>query len=192
MIGQCFLVFGVSGVGKTTACADYVRRHLGFAHLNAGLLIGASRNLTNSNSRTSDPQQILDNQAIIVQQLAEFRRVNPDQSILLDSHAIINSDRDLIRVPLGTIRSTSPDGLLLLEAPASTIFARRQARAPGRTEGSVSAIERESMAERGAVLHYAESLRLPLEWRTVGEDFRLDDAIEALRRRLQNKDTWLA
>lgn len=170
----CVLVFGISGVGKTHACADYAARHPDTLFVSASSLLKAATAESGEALRTASPSEIRNNQARLAGALAAFRAGREALPILIDAHGVIDNDSEFVRIPLSAIRSLSPDRLILLEAPPALVAERRAADARPRPQRPIEAIVREIAAERDAVKGYARALDLDLAIAEVLPGFRLD------------------
>lgn len=176
------LVFGVSGVGKTSACEAYVARHPNTLFVSASSLLKAVKQTTGEVLRTAGAGEIIANQSLVASALATFRRGRDDQPILIDAHGVIDNGAEYVRVPLSAIEALAPERLILLEAPAIVVAERRATAVRKRPERSVEAITREIEAERSAVRSYAAALGLDLTVMEVGGDFSFDGLLdEAVR-----------
>lgn len=177
-MGSCILVFGVSGVGKTTACSDYVARHPHVLFVSASALLKIAKAASSEELRTATRGQIIDNQNLLPSALERYRLGRRDHPILLDAHAVIDNDRSLIEVPVSVIAALNPTKLVLLEAAPAEIAARRAASPRPRPIRDLQAIARELAAERAVVEAYGVQLGLGVAVVTVGSDFRLDDTLD--------------
>lgn len=188
MSDDCVLIFGISGVGKTTACADFVDRHPQFLHLRASAILSEARSRAVEALRNAEASEINSNQQILVEALNSIREENPNRPMLIDAHAVIDNDRELVRVPGYVVRAIKPTGLVLLEAPAEDVRIRRSADSRYRPMRTIAAIRSEMAAEREAVTEFARELGVPLVIRTVEATFKLDEALEAVLRTNQSKE----
>jgi adenylate kinase len=177
-MGPCALVFGVSGVGKTHACADYAARHPGTLFVSASSLLKAATTASGEALRTASAPVIRHNQTRLANALAGYRAGREDLPILIDAHGVIDNDEELVRIPLTAIQSLAPDILILLEAPPERVEAHRASDARPRPLRSIEAISREIEAERAAVSDYAIALGLDLLVAEVKSGFRLDDLLK--------------
>ncbi len=170
----CTLVFGISGVGKTTACRDYVKRHPDTLFVSASSLLKSSMGMSGDALRTAAAGEIVQNQAVLGTALAEFRRGREAQAVLVDAHGVIDNDQALVPVPVSAIEALAPDHLILLEAPPTVVAAHRAAGVRPRPVRSVAAIEAELFAERETVEGFARTLGLHLAIVEVTPGFQLD------------------
>ncbi|WP_158304373.1 ATP-binding protein [Beijerinckia indica] len=177
------LLFGVSGVGKTTACRSYTLRHANVLCLNAGSLLSAASHCEANELRSSSSDAIIRRQFFLADALDRQLRGCNAELVIIDGHAIIDNNRELVRVPVEVVQSLKPHGLLLLEASVSDIFHRRLERkqCPYRSELELS-LEMEQ--ERQAVESYANELGLPFEKACSTKGFELDAIVQAIRPRL--------
>lgn len=183
------LVFGVAGVGKTTACEAYASKHPEFLYYRASALLSAGRGISAEALRTSEAREIERNQELLGKQLKALRCDHPERPLLIDAHAVIDNDLQIVRVPIEAVASMRPTGLALLEAAPETIVARRRSHPQSRPQRTAEAIAREIAAERDTVLSYAAELDLPLEIAPVTEGFVLDSIVDALRQRAMFGET---
>jgi adenylate kinase len=176
----CILVFGVSGVGKSSACNRFVVRHPHWMHFRASELLRKATDKDPQLLRRESAGEIRANQAVLAEALCEQRRLYPDSHFLIDGHAIIDNDLALVRVPLEAVRALQPAGMILLDASAEQIQRRRTHDVPVRPQRSIAEIEREREEERDTVLDYARVLALPMVMGDVIGGFELDPLIAAL------------
>lgn len=177
-MGACILVFGVSGVGKTTACLDYAGRHPGIHFVSASTLLREAKAATSEELRTAGREQIIDNQSLLLTAFERYRRERDGQTILLDAHAVIDNDHTFVTVPTSVISALQPSRLVLLEALPIEIAARRSGDKRQRPLRNLDAIAYEINAERAAVAAYGEELGLSVTVAIVGQDFQLDDVLD--------------
>lgn len=183
------LVFGVSGVGKTSACEAYVAHHPDTLFVSASSLLKLAKQTTGEALRTARAEEIVDNQTLLVAALEAFRRGREKQPILIDAHGVIDNDTEYVRVPVSVIQALGPGRLILLQAPATAVAERRSAAVRKRPQRSVEAIAREIEAEHAAVQSYAEALGLDLVIVEVGSDFSFDGLLdEAARPRIAGSE----
>lgn len=173
-MGRCTLVFGVSGVGKTTACKAYIARYPQTLFTSASSLLKTARQTSGEALRKAGAAEIASNQLLLGKALAAFRQGREHQPVLIDAHAVIDNDRELVRVPLQAIQSLAPDRLILLEAAVETVAERRLSDIRPRPVRSLKMISDELVAERSTVESYADALGLALLVADAGSGFRLD------------------
>lgn len=178
----CFIIFGVSGVGKSTACERFVAEYPNFLYARASSLISAAAHADTDTLRRSTKDQILKNQWMLVDALSEFRAGRETRPVILDAHAVIDNDEELIEVPTEVIRKLCPTGLVLVDSKSATLAARRKRDARQRPVRNKMQLDRELNAERSAVKMYSRALDVPLRT-LLGAEEALDEAIRDLSAR---------
>jgi len=148
------LVAGVSASGKTFTLAALRERMPNMTILSgSGLLTELGRPL-----RPLTPDQALENQQALLDEL-KSRRMDTKRGSILDGHAMIETTEGAMAVPNWWYDDLSMEGIVLVEADARDIAARRHARSLPWTEDEAR-LEQE--AERRAVRHQALRLDVPL------------------------------
>jgi adenylate kinase len=155
------IVFGVSGVGKTTLCRDFAARHPEFLHLTASTLIRHSLRTTAEVLRCSSRDEILQNQLILRRALEGELKTQRASKCLLDGQCVIDNGREVIVLPSGLISPLRPSGLLLLEEKPEKIFERREADCYRRPLRTVSELSEQIKINRSTVSDYSDALRIP-------------------------------
>ncbi|WLB11289.1 ATP-binding protein [Bradyrhizobium elkanii] len=180
------LVFGISGVGKSTACASYVARHPSVLHTSAGALLQAAKNIDSAILRTDVAGNILQNQNLLGEALKHFRWGRETSDVLIDAHSVIDNDHELIEVPTDAVRAMSPNGLVLLEAPPELVAERRRKDARLRPSRTPEELQFQTGVARRVCESYASELGLPLEIGTAMHDDDLEMLIQRMisRRRI--------
>jgi adenylate kinase len=174
------LVFGISGVGKSTACASYIARHPNVLHTSAGALLQEAKGIDGGALRTEAARDILQNQTLLAGAVARYRSGREHADILIDAHSIIDNDHELIEVPVDIVRALGSDGLILLEASPEVVFERRRRDLRSRPARTVEELKFQMAVARKACEKYAAELQLPLEAGTVTHDQDLDALIDRL------------
>lgn len=171
---KLILVFGISGVGKTTLCTGIVRDKPGIFRFSASELLRSATNETSEYLRTSSPDQISENQNLIRQQLLARVPDDYDGIVLLEAHSVIDNGKQLVRIPEGIISDLLPNRLVFLEAEPSLIATRRQLQGEGRGEiRSVDEISRHQKLAIEQASLYSDMLGIKLE------RIKVDDQIDA-------------
>jgi len=150
------VVFGVSGVGKTTACANLAQRRPNFRHITASQLIDRGRLAT---SRTAD--QVYATQVEIIERLRDIRESEP-RRIILDGHCVIRLATGLYQLPSNFIAEIAPAMIILIEADPETIQKRRTERTSGVETETLDGIAQEVCLTRETCLAYHRDLSIPL------------------------------
>lgn len=176
----CILVFGVSGVGKTSACEAYVARHPRWVHFRASELLSQATAKDPQSLRIESANDIEANQAFLGLELQRRRVAVPGRPFIIDAHGVIDNDLGFVEVPLEAVQALGADGLILLEAPAAVVVSRRASGNRARPARSVEEIETELKAEAQAVRRFGRCLDLPIVTGIVTEGFDLAPLITAL------------
>lgn len=155
------IVFGIAGVGKTTACKQYVSRHPDYVHLIASTLIREATGMSLAQLRAASAEQLMANQSIlhdaVEQKLSEIRVSN----FILDGQCVLDNGKALVVLDTADIAPFRPSGLLLLEAPPREIERRRLGDSRVRPLRTESEIKEQLLLNREAVRSYAEGLGIP-------------------------------
>ncbi|MEI9412919.1 AAA family ATPase [Mesorhizobium sp. Ld1326N3] len=177
-------MLGVSGVGKTSKCLDYVARHPEWLYLRASALLSEATGKTTEALRTGSDMAIRDNQLLLGAALDRARTGREASPVLVDGHAVIDNDKHLVPVPVEAIAALRPDGFILLEASIEVLASRRDTAPRIRPRRSLADLARLMQAERDTVSTYAAILNLPLAHAQVEDVFQLDQLIDDLLRRV--------
>ena len=156
-------VFGVSGVGKTSACRSFVRRHSGYLHLIASAVLSEVTGLSPKELGRRDTDEIVRQQALLIDAVVERTKSCQDVVTLLDGNAIIDTGDDLVPVPVQLMTRLGPSGMILLEAPPEVIRSRRLADNKYRSGRTVLEIALQMEATRQVVQNFSSELGIPLE-----------------------------
>lgn len=171
------VVFGVSGVGKTAACADFIERHPEVAHTSAGALLQSITATTGEALRTGSPEALLNAQMMLGAAFANWRAKHGASAVLIDAHSVIDNDKALIEVPVEVVRSLEPTSLVLLEEAPEVIAERRQLDSRARPLRSIESLRRQIEVARQVCRRYAEDLDLPIEVGALSQYGNLDELI---------------
>lgn len=188
MRGETIVVFGVSGVGKTSSCRAFVARHPEYLHLSASELLRSAATVNPATLRTAPSDQILANQRLLPGALRARREGQWERPVLIDAHSVIDNDKEIVRIPVEVIQSLVPDGMVLLETAPEIVAARRSVPGSRRPRRSVSQIAHEAEVARQAVLGYASSLEVPLEIADLraGDALIFEEKVAALKKRIHS------
>jgi adenylate kinase len=166
------VVFGVSGVGKTTACRSYISRHHDVFHVSAGDLLKKVSGRTGEGLRLATSSDIQQNQNRLGPAFEDWRSDNGAANVLIDAHSIIDNNRELIQIPVEVIRSLNPSAMVLLEASPEVITKRRESDCRSRPTRSMGEIREQLLLSRELCLNYERELNVPLE---IGVALQDDD-----------------
>lgn len=136
-VGPTIALLGVSGAGKSRLASRIVSARPDFLKLSAGKLLREALHTTGKALRTAPSSDVLRNQERLVQVLRATRSGRVERPVLLEAHAFIDNDHELVDVPVAVMRAMDVSGLLVLVVPPETIRGRRAAdadrRRPDRT-----------------------------------------------------------
>lgn len=150
------VVFGVSGVGKTTACAKLVERHRAFRHITASQLVDRV-----SLSPDRSVEQATATQDEIVERL-RYLMENEPRRIILDGHCVIQLTTGLFPIPNEFIMALAPAKIILIEAEPESVYNRRKQRDLTTKATTLDAIARELALTRKTCLAYHRDLSIPM------------------------------
>lgn len=174
------IVFGVSGVGKTTTCRSYVTRNPNWLFTSASTLLKIALGVSSESLRESSSCNIEENQYLLGKALSSFRGDRRMVPIIIDAHAIIDNDHELVRVPTSAIRQLDPDLLILLQASPTQVLEHRTNDKRARPLRTIGQIEQEIQAEEETVRIYAKELDVRLIIGRMDKNFKIDDIIDIL------------
>jgi adenylate kinase len=183
MGGSTIIVFGLSGVGKTTACRVFVEHHPEYLYFQASELLRDVTNATNEQLRTADASRIIHNQRLIGAALRTRRSGRERQPVIIDAHSVIDNDQGLIRIPIDAIKQLCPTGLIFLEADPDTLYARRSRASKPRPIRSVNELAQQQEVAKETVNSYARNLGVPMVISFVTDGFDLASSIQSLFRK---------
>ena len=166
--GPVIALLGISGSGKSTLARAIARARPEILRLTASQLLKSSLRTTGERLRTAEANTILDNQLRLVGALSEARQGQQQRPVLLEAHAFIDNDRELIDVPASVMSGLGVAAILAIEASASEILRRRHADVRKRPDRSVEELARQQIHSREVERRFAEQLGVPL--RTVASE----------------------
>jgi adenylate kinase len=158
------LVFGPSGVGKTTIIRQFIQSHPNFIHFSSGTLIDsnisdAQRDLLRLSSR----EQILSNQLHLTQNFQKLVQENKNKNIIFDGHCTIDNGHEFIDIPFEVIDRLHPSKIVFMNADYSEIIAQRKrdTSRPLRSIDSIEHIERFVQQSINTAKKYAKKMDIP-------------------------------
>jgi len=174
---KLLMVFGVSGVGKTTACAEYARRKEHVEHLSASRLLGLERS---SATGRSEDEALLD-QHKLVELVLQARATTAADVLLLDAHSVVLAGGRQLIVPVDIIASMEPTGLIFFEADPEVVVHRRSGRGDQITDvPDLDGMKQLQLVALRAVEEYSRILRCPISIVKADQSIDLAVAIEKL------------
>lgn len=119
-------VFGISGVGKTRLVSEFVLGNGDYLHAQASELIkrGLQAVVDSNVLRTASAAKIANNQLGLIHAYDELRKANPNQHVLFDGHSVIDTDKGLVDIDIGVIKSLDPALIVFIEDAVEAIVAR--------------------------------------------------------------------
>ncbi|MBA8838427.1 AAA family ATPase [Ochrobactrum sp. RH2CCR150] len=172
---KLIIVFGVSGIGKTTACANYASRNSNVAHFMASALLSLHRET--AGTRTID--KAMQDQRLLVDLVCTLRLETQASILLLDAHNLIVVAGCEIVIPVNIIAAMKPTGLIFFRANGTIVSSRRVSRGDTKDVSS-GEIERLQMNALKAVKSYANQIPCPLAIVDADQGIDLSDAIRRL------------
>jgi adenylate kinase len=178
MLGtKLLIVFGVSGVGKTTACAEYACRSEHVEHLSASQLLCLERS---SATERSEDEALLD-QHRLVELVLHARAATEADVLLLDAHSVVLVGGRQLIVPVDIIASMEPTGLIFYEADPEVVLHRRLDRGDQITDvPDLDGMKQLQFVALRAVEEYSRILRCPISIVKADQSINLAVAIENL------------
>jgi len=122
-------VFGLSGVGKTRLIKAASEGLDGVLHLQASALIKeglADASVTSEALRRSSGDQVLANQQVLLTMFERSVAAKASKLVVFDGHLIIDTDAEIIEIPLDVIAGLRPSALVHVEAPREVVVKRRR------------------------------------------------------------------
>ncbi|MGF0524607.1 ATP-binding protein [Agrobacterium pusense] len=172
---KLIIVFGVSGVGKTTACAEYANRNHDVIHSSASDLLRLHRET--AGMRTID--EVMQDQHTLVDLVCALRAETRASLVLLDAHSLIVVAGRKIVIPADIIAAMNPSGLIFFKATGDVVFSRRALRGDI-TNIAPQEIERWQEKSLRAAQSYASQIPCRLSVLDVSQGTDLAGAIGSL------------
>lgn len=155
-------ILGLSGSGKSHLARTIVRARPSILRVTAGGLLRRSLHTTGEKLRTADSDDVRENQFELAKALAEERAGQCDRPVLLEAHAFIDNDRELVDVPTSVMASLDLSGIILVDVPATTVLERRAIDIRKRPSRSLAELRQQRRKSRGLAEDYASALDIPL------------------------------
>jgi adenylate kinase len=177
------VVFGLSGVGKTTACRSFTARHPEFVYISASELLSTATGLPVERLRDADAKDIVRYQSLLATALNHRLGEHRGSNVIIDGHSIIDNGREVVRIPIDVVRSLRPSGLILLEGSPDDILRRRRADGTLRPQRSPAELALQLALAKETARSYADELNVPIQFGTVNDGFELDGLVDAISQR---------
>lgn len=160
-LAPTLILFGVSGVGKTTAATRMLERFPAWLHFQASTLLRSALNQSGESLRTAEPKQIASNQHALAAALAGARASFPGRPVIIDAHSVIDNDETLVPLPLETFSALQPIAIAFLAAPAEEISRRRKLDPRGRPSRNAKQISAYQDLAEVVARDHARTLGVP-------------------------------
>ena len=176
------LVFGVSGVGKTSLIAQVLPRLTDALTWQAGEIIGEARQTSDPEYlRTLPSDKLEESQELLVKGFHARAGQRNGRLVLLDAHAVIDTEHGLFDIAASIIARLEPIGLIHIEDDPAQILERRRLHAgrprPSRTVEQLALYQDRSL---GRCEHLARELALQLQRVISGDGERLERAVRMM------------
>ncbi len=169
MVRELSILFGLSGVGKTTMGRRITDRDACIAHLSASDLLRAAHAQTGEELRTAQKDRLVANQEVLGEALNRWDFPMGTHHILLDAHSVVDNDRVLVEIPVQVIASLAPSRLVFITDEPAAIVARRASdkrQRPARTTEELHYHQERSLA---VCIEFSEALSVPLSILKAGD-----------------------
>lgn len=122
------LVCGISGVGKTRLISKVLDRFPDALTWRAGEIVGDARKTFDAERlRTLPSSEIARSQELLVDGFARRAGLKAGHTVILDAHAVLDTDEGLYDIPVDVICRLAPSCLVHVEDDVAQIASRRQA-----------------------------------------------------------------
>jgi adenylate kinase len=158
------IIIGLSGVGKTYLISKLLNHSSSYIHFSAGDLIRTRlANPDRDILRISNADNILENQRLFIEQLAEeLVALKESAPVLLDAHVIVDNDSEVIPIPIGVFKELFPKRLIFLSDTPPNILQRREIdKSRNRPIRTIEEITVHQEKSRALVINYGQELRIP-------------------------------
>jgi adenylate kinase len=121
------VVFGISGVGKSSAISNFIQGHPEWAHVQAGkLLQNKMPETAYDDLRLGTDEKILKNQNLLVSAFDEYLKTTSHSKIIFDGHSVIDSGQDFFKVPPSIIKKLYPQKIIFIFSEPEKIVKQRE------------------------------------------------------------------
>lgn len=173
-------VFGLSGVGKTTLINKFLPENPGYLHLQAGSLIKqglAEKDTCRDSLRLKTSDGIDDNQRILIEQYHMAISEKADNTIIFDGHMVIDTDQELVEIPMKVIELLKLDKILSITASPDRILAQRSGyMSRKRPDRTIIDIDKQQKLSTHLCKEYAENIDISFCEIDVSNDKQFFDA----------------
>ena len=156
------VVFGISGVGKSTSISHFIQKKTNWTHIQAGSLIKSFKgDVPYDELRITSKEKILDNQKKMVH--AFWRNIENVQTpgIIFDGHSVIYNDSEIIKIPFEIIAELKPNKIIFMSGSAEQILERRSKDFRKRPLLDLQEISCQQKVSKGQAIDIASKLSIP-------------------------------
>lgn len=157
------LVFGVSGIGKTTACQDYANHHKGVKHISAGKILSESDVPHQSSEKALGYKEILTRQECLSRKINQLEKEHPYKDFIIDAHSFVESQDTIVNIPTRIISMLKPSSIILLELDPESVLARIKDSSRKRPTHRLVELMWHIHITRINVVNYAREIEVPLK-----------------------------
>jgi adenylate kinase len=180
--GVTILVFGISGVGKTSLIQSSVKDFPNALRWRASDIISQAREMSDPERlRLLPPAELMRSQELLVEGFRARRKLSPSELVILDAHSVIDTDEGFFEVPLAVVSELRPTGIVYVASEATQIASQRTSdRSRVRPTRSPTQLAEYQARSIQACEHYSEALEIPLIRVGVGNSADFAHAIDVI------------
>lgn len=156
------LIIGLSGCGKSHLAKSIMRARPDILRMTAGSLLKRSFHTTGEKLRMAESDHVRDNQFELASALASERAEQLERPVLLEAHAFIDNDRELVDVPTDVMASLGLAAIILVDAPATAVLRRRSLDTRKRPRRNLTELRMQRRRLRELGERYTSALDIPL------------------------------
>lgn len=163
---KIILVFGLSGVGKSTLIHEFLENRNDFIRVSGGSLIDCNKKTEHRDElRTLAPCEILENQKQLIKNFSSIKKELCNKHIVFDGHCIIKNGASITEVPVDIIKNLFPNIIIFVEGTAEEIIERRKkdSTRPNREIETAAQIEEGILLQKSICSKYSSELGVPLK-----------------------------
>lgn len=173
-------ILGLSGSGKSHLARTIARARPNLLRVTAGGLLRRSFHTTGEKLRTAQSENVRDNQFELANALANERAGQLERPVLLEAHAFIDNDTELVDIPTAVMASLGLAAIILVDAPATAVLERRAGDTRKRPRRSLVELRRQRKRLRELAEVYASALDIPLLRIDSGDRARATSFVDAI------------
>ena len=170
---------GLSGVGKSTLL-HALREHIAFQHLQASVLIRATRETLTSAPVAADDLRhadITDNQALLIEGFKIARSADASL-VVLDGHTVVDTPLGLVEIAPEVFGALGVSSFIFVVDDAEVIFQRRRAdKSRERPDRSPKELDHQQTQALLATFRAARALCVPLHIFSTGHVDQIRDVM---------------